>query len=418
MLKDSSSRIRHALFTHTACIVFSPDGHIIDASPAFLSVVGYSLADIKGQHHRLFCTAEDVRRPEYQKMWDGFKRGLPADGTFRRVAHDGRDVWLKATYFPISDRFGRVPQVMKIANDITVQHEELISKDAVLSALNASMAVIEFTPNGTILNANDNFLSTVGYALGDIKGRHHGIFCPESFYRDHPNFWDELADGEFKQGKFERVTASGQPCFLEATYNPVRDGDGHVTKVVKFATDITYSVQAAEAAKQAVHAAQSTSTQTEKIAVDSLDHLRAVVASVEKTASEVAEAQSMINSLSAQAQSITAITTSIARIADQTNLLSLNAAVEAARAGEQGKGFAVVASEVRSLAKNASESAKQIAQVLSENQALTNKAASKMEEVAGESSGSKERVAAVEDIMVEILSGAQSVSRSIDQLSA
>ncbi|WP_339934387.1 methyl-accepting chemotaxis protein [Vreelandella glaciei] len=151
--------------------------------------------------------------------------------------------------------------------------------------------------------------------------------------------------------------------------------------MVKFATDTTRSVVAAKSATRAVTAAQSTSSQTEQIAQNGLSHLQRVVHDSEQAAITLAEAQQLIAALNNQAQSINSITESIARIANQTNLLSLNAAVEAARAGEQGRGFAVVANEVRRLAKGSSEAVDEIIKVLKENSALVERTTQAMQQV-------------------------------------
>lgn len=417
MLSTNDRLLRKSLFRHTACIVFSPDGTILDASPEFLKAVKYPLADIVGSHHKIFCYPEEYQSEAYRAFWESLREGHTKEGTFHRCDAEGQEIWLSATYFPIEDGRGRVKKVVKIANDITHKQSSLMSMESTLQALHTAFAIIEFTPQGEILDANDNFLTTVGYTLEQIKGKHHEMFCPAHFYRNNPDFWERLASGQFMQGKFERVTARGTPLWLEASYTAVTDGLGKVVKVVKFATDITESVQATEATKQAVLSAQETSTQTEKIATDSLGHLRAVIESVEKAASQVDQAQTMINSLGAQAKNINAIITSISRIADQTNLLSLNAAVEAARAGENGRGFAVVANEVRALAKNASESAKQIESVLSQNQSLTNDVIGQMGLAAEESVQSRTRAISIEAIIEEIIGGAQNVSLSVQRLS-
>src|SRR6056297_2515301 len=124
------------------------------------------------------------------------------------------------------------------------------------------MAVISFTPDGTIIDANRNFLDTVGYSLDQVRGKHHRLFCDEAFYREHPDFWSALADGAFRSGKFRRFRSNGQEVWLEATYNPILDEDGRVEKVIKFATDITKSVLAAEQTRDASSVAYSTAQQT------------------------------------------------------------------------------------------------------------------------------------------------------------
>lgn len=412
----ASNGLHSALYHHTACITFSPDGIIQKASEQFLTTMGYTLKQVKGQHHRIFCFPEESSRREYLTFWETLADGHSQQGRFRRTNAQGEEVWLEATYLPIRNRRGKVVSIMKIANDVTADHQEAERKNAVLEALDSSMAVIEFTPSGEILNANANFERTMGYRNEQLVGAHHQIFCPPDFYRANPHFWANLAKGEFIQGKFERLDSRGTSVWLEATYNPIQDSHGNVVKVVKFATDITRSVAAAESATRAVTAAQSTSSQTEQIAQNGLNHLQRVVRDSEQAAQTLAEAQQLIAALNQQSQSINSITESIARIANQTNLLSLNAAVEAARAGEQGRGFAVVANEVRRLAKGSSEAVEDITRVLKENSTLVERTTHAMQQVVEQGKSSQVSVGEIETIVNEILIGARSVSSSIEQL--
>lgn len=411
-----SDQLHSALSQHTACIYFTPEGVIQDASHLFLSTVGYSLAQTKGQHHRMFCFPEDANRQEYQAFWQALAAGVSQQGRFRRVNAQGEEVWLEATYLPIKNRRGKVVQVFKVAIDVTEKHQNAARERAILAALDSSMAVIEFTPDGYILEANHNFEQAMGYSLSRIRGEHHRLFCEPQFYQQHPHFWQELARGEFKQGKFVRLNAQGQVVWLEATYNPIFDAEGRVVKVVKFATDVTAEMTAAEAARATVGSARTSSSQTERIAQEGLSHLQKVLADSQQAASTLVEAQQLINALNQQAAQINSITSSIARIASQTNLLSLNAAVEAARAGEQGRGFAVVANEVRQLAKGSSDAVSEITRVLKENNALVSKTTQAMQQVVEQGQNSQNSVKEIEAIVNEILQGAQSVSHSIERL--
>ncbi|WGI24573.1 PAS domain-containing methyl-accepting chemotaxis protein [Halomonas alkaliantarctica] len=412
----ASNGLHSALYQHTACISFSPEGIIKEASEQFLTTVGYSLEQVKGQHHRIFCFPEESSSLEYRTFWETLAAGHSQQGRFRRSNALGDEIWLEATYLPISNRRGKVVEILKIANDVTTVHQEAERKNAVLEALNSSMAVIEFTPNGEILNANTNFEKVMGYRNEELVGAHHRMFCPADFSKTNPLFWERLAQGEYMQGKFQRLDSRGTSVWLEATYNPIQDGHGKVVKVVKFATDITRSVEAAESATRAVTAAQSTSSQTEQIAQNGLSHLQRVVRDSEQAALTLAEAQQLISALNKQAQSINSITESIALIANQTNLLSLNAAIEAARAGEQGRGFAVVANEVRRLAKGSSEAVDEITKVLKENSALVERTTQAMQQVVEQGKSSQTSVGEIEIIVNEILTGARSVSTSIEQL--
>lgn len=408
--------LQSAVFEHTACISFSPEGIIKDASEQFLSTVGYRLEQVKGQHHRMFCFPEQTASREYQAFWESLAAGHSQQGRFRRANAQGKEIWLEATYLPVKNRRGKVVSVFKIANDVTTVHQEAERKNAVLEALDSSMAVIEFTPSGEVLNANTNFEKTMGYGNEELVGAHHQLFCPTDFSRANPHFWEHLAQGEYMQGKFERLNSRGHSVWLEATYNPIKDSTGNVVKVVKFATDITRSVEAADSATRAVTAAQSTSSQTEQIAQNGLNHLQRVMSDSKQAADTLNEAQQLIAALNKQAQSINSITESIARIANQTNLLSLNAAVEAARAGEQGRGFAVVANEVRRLAKGSSEAVDEITRVLKENNALVERTTHAMQQVVKQGKSSQTSVGEIETIVNEILTGARSVSNSIEQL--
>ncbi|GAB6843418.1 PAS domain S-box-containing protein [Methylorubrum rhodinum] len=110
-----------------------------------------------------------------------------------------------------------------------------------LDALDRSLATIEFAMDGTVLNANRNFLAVVGYALDEIKGKHHRMFCDADYVAsaEYATFWTKLRDGEYASGEFARRDRTGRRVWLEATYNPILDAAGKPTRVVKFAADIT-----------------------------------------------------------------------------------------------------------------------------------------------------------------------------------
>ncbi|HAZ99624.1 MAG TPA: chemotaxis protein, partial [Halomonas sp.] len=220
----------------------------------------------------------------------------------------------------------------------------------------------------------------------------------------------------FKQGKFMRLNAKGRVVWLEATYNPIVDDDGKVVKVVKFATDITRAMEASEAARATVGSARTSSNQTERIAQEGLEHLRKVITHFQHASSTLGDAQRLISDLNTQAEQINKTANTIAQIASQTNLLSLNAAVEAARAGEQGRGFAVVANEVRQLARGSSDAVNEITRVLKENSALVLRTTEAMQQVVEQGQTSQTSVQEIESIVNEILQGAQSVSHSIERL--
>tara|TARA_R110000772_G_scaffold195101_16_gene305849 strand:+ start:7900 stop:9201 length:1302 start_codon:yes stop_codon:yes gene_type:complete len=401
---------------HCATISFTPDGQILEANPLFLATVGYTLTEIKGQHHRMFCTTEESGSSTYRAFWMSLANGESSSGTFLRKRKGGEDLWLEATYFPV-EQDGDVVRIIKIANDITAEKERLDSQTGIFQALDRSNALIEFTPSGEVLSANANFIKAMGYTnLNDIVGKHHRLFCNDDFYQENPNFWAELANGEFKGGQFNRVTRSGKTIWLEATYNPVLDSQGRVIKVVKIASNITTRIEQQLATQEAAEIAYSTSMQTAKISQDGAVILQRSVDTSNAIVASTLTSTDLIEQLNKRSEEISKIVTTISGIADQTNLLALNAAIEAARAGEYGRGFAVVADEVRTLAARTVSSTAGIEQLVTSNSALTQKAKDSIASIHQQSQESATQVEEAATIIEEVLTGARYVSETVDRL--
>src|SRR6266446_6532461 len=112
---------------------------------------------------------------------------------------------------------------------------------AQVAAISKSQAVIEFNPDGTIITANENFLKTLGYSLGEIQGKHHSMFV-EPATRDsaaYREFWASLNRGQYQSAEYKRIGKAGKEVWILASYNPILDEKGKPFKVVKYATDIT-----------------------------------------------------------------------------------------------------------------------------------------------------------------------------------
>jgi methyl-accepting chemotaxis protein len=403
----------NAIKQNTACISFDVDGIILDANPIFLDAVGYKLEDIIGKHHRIFCGTEYAKSTEYKAFWDDLKAGKSFNGTFLRFKQDKQPIHLEASYFPVSDESGKVTKIIKVANDITEMQKSLKNKDAVLTALDRSLAVIEFDPEGNILHANNNFLKAMKYDLQDIIGKHHKIFCDEKFYKEHPSFWSDLAHGQHSSGRFQRFDGSGKVIWLEATYNPIFDEKGRVYKVIKFASDISDRVNNA---MNAIELAAATSEQTSQVSANAVCILNASVQTSNDIAEKVKRAAEIGDLLKTQSKSISDIVVTIRSIADQTNLLALNAAIEAARAGEAGRGFSVVADEVRKLASNTATATAEIASVVEKNHNLINEMDDMLRSVTGIALHGKESISEVSRGLTEISSGVERFVEMIDKM--
>ncbi|MGL5974834.1 MAG: methyl-accepting chemotaxis protein, partial [Aeromonas sobria] len=398
-----------------ATISFTPQGVILEANPLFLSVVGYSEQEVVGKHHRMFCDAHYAQSASYSQFWQQLDHGETHSGIYQRFDKQGRELWLEATYFPVKVD-GKVIRVVKIAADITESYIQLSRQKAIASALDRSLAIIEFTPKGDIITANQNFLSCVGYSLSQLKGQHHKLFCDDSFYREQPHFWEDLAHGQLKSGLFLRRDSHGNELWLEATYNPIKDESGKVIKVVKFASDVTERIKRAQAVSEAARIAHTISKETTQAASTGADLLNASVALSSAISEQVSKTSDLIGQLNEQSKSIEAIVSTISSIAEQTNLLALNAAIEAARAGDQGRGFAVVADEVRQLAARTSLSTGEIAAVVQKNRELTAHITSNIDEVASRALRGKEQISEVSSVMAQIEQGAISVTETVSNL--
>ena len=224
-----------------AVIEFGLDGTIIDANENFLQAMGYRLDEIKGKHHRMFCESSFASSHEYKMFWEKLSRGEFESGEYKRIGKEGKEIWIQASYNPILDSNGKPYKVVKFAIDVTAQKLKFSEFEAKLDAVGKAQAVIEFRLDGTIVNANENFLKTLGYTLEEVRGKHHRIFCEQSYTSssEYRMFWESLNNGEFDDGEYKRIAKDGKEVWIQASYNPIFDLSGRVTKVVKFATDVS-----------------------------------------------------------------------------------------------------------------------------------------------------------------------------------
>lgn len=235
-------------------IEFDTAGHILEANENFLRAVGYSRDEIIGKHHRIFVEPGMAGSAEYEQFWARLLGGEAIEAQFLRIGKGGRKIWLQAIYTPILGRSGKPEKFIKFATDITTQKGSIANLEGQMAAIRKSQAVIEFELDGTILDANENFLAAVGYSLGEIKGRHHSLFIDpaERSSEAYTRFWQKLARGEYDDGQYRRLGKGGRQVWIQASYNPILDALGKPYKVVKYATDITANVMAQEALRQAV----------------------------------------------------------------------------------------------------------------------------------------------------------------------
>lgn len=410
--------ILSALNRSKAMIEFSPEGIILGANENFLKIMDYSLFEIKGLHHRIFLENKESSSKDYEEFWENLRNGIFHANEFKRYGKNKKVVWLEATYNPIFNLFGKPYKIIKYATDTTQKKIQSLELESQIAAINRSHAIISFSLDGTILDANENFLSVFGYTLSEIQGKHHSIFLEESYSNsiDYKKFWETLRLGKYLSAEFQRFGKNKKEIWIQSSYNPIIDLDGKPNKVIKYATDITAMVKERQRKKEMQYiidkeikqindaleianrrnsivgtASHSTSSKVQEIAAGaeeldaSISEIKSQTSTAHRVSQETVQKIDMTNKtiyeLSSASQKIGDVINLITEIASQTNLLSLNASIEAARAGEFGRGFGIVAAEVKKLSDETAGATKEISSQIKNLQIFTGQAVKSIEDI-------------------------------------
>jgi methyl-accepting chemotaxis protein len=245
----SELRNRNAAINESMAVVeYSLDGTILDANENYLTLLGYTLDELRGQHIDMLLDPAQRSSGGSNGNLEKLRRGEHIAALQKRIAKGGREIWVQASVNPIKDAAGKPCKAITYAWDVTAQVEAAAESKGQVAAISRVQAVIEFTLDGTILTANENFLNALGYTLEEIRGQHHRMFVEPAYAAsdDYRRFWEKLGHGEYDAGQYKRLAKGGREIWIQASYNPIFNADGKAYKVVKFATDVTQQRREAE----------------------------------------------------------------------------------------------------------------------------------------------------------------------------
>ncbi|NMY91785.1 methyl-accepting chemotaxis sensory transducer with Pas/Pac sensor [Pseudomonas oryzihabitans] len=407
----SFDRLKQGLDEDMIGIELTPEARIKRVNANFEQEVGIPAHEVIG---RLFAELmpDHVKNEEMSKrLIQCLSKGEHYSGAVRLSGKDEKEIWLRGIMQPLTEDCGKLKGYLFYCNNLTRTIEASREHEGLLKALTLSTAVIEFNLKGEVLNANERFLDSMGYRLAAIKGQHHRMFChsQEVHAQAYADFWERLRQGQFFTGRFKRIDACGREVWLEASYNPVFDGQGNLYKIVKFASVITKQVERERCVSEAARLAYETSLHTDQTARLGASVAQETVEVMTSLSHQMRDAVVGIEALDKQSQAIGSIVKTISGIAEQTNLLALNAAIEAARAGEQGRGFAVVADEVRQLASRTTKATEEIVSVVKQNQNLAENAVKLIEAGQLQAEHGLSLAGQAGQVIIEIQDGAQKV---------
>ena len=429
--KQSADGIINAINASYAYIEFDLKGNIITANDNFLAVMGYSLNEIVGKHHKIFVDPTYVNSSEYVKFWNDLAMGISQNDLFKRISRSGKEVWIQAIYSPVKDEMGRIVKFVKIATDVTAATQ---ASFATQKASAEVTRVLKSIGNGDLsqkysINSLAE-LKEMGDSLNEtielLNSQKNAEFQTQLAAKEVSRVINSLAEGDLTQ-KYS-INSSGELKIMGESLNKTIDVLSDLINKVIFNADniAAASVQMSSSAQQLSEGATGQASSVEEIS-SSMEEMTANIQQntsnsrqtekISTTAAvDIIQSKESVLATENSMKLIASKISIIGEISRQTNLLALNAAVEAARAGEHGRGFAVVAAEVRKLAERSQLAATEIDEVSAKSVNVAQESGKMLSEVVPNIQKTSDLVQEITASSIEQSSGAEQINNAIQNL--
>ncbi len=443
-----------------AVIEFNLDGTVITANENFLKTLGYTLDEIKGQHHSMFVEPAYRESAEYKQFWRDLGAGKYQAAEYKRIGKGGREVWIQASYNPIFDLNGRPFKVVKFATDVTAAVNQRIINVRYASMMEQAPINVMFADrelniiymNPASLKTLKTFEQHLSIRADQVLGKNVDLFHknpahqrrllgdprnlphraniavgPETLdllasaiYDNDKNYlgtmvtWEKITERLATEKREREMTTSLKGTLEAVSNNAITLASSSEELSATAQTMSSNSEETSAQSNVAAAAAEQVSKNVTTVAT-SAEEMSASVKEIAKNAAEAArvgtaavkvanDTNATVAKLGESSTEIGKVIKVITSIAQQTNLLALNATIEAARAGEAGKGFAVVANEVKELAKQTA--------------AATEDISGKIEAIQGDTKGAVTAIAEISKIITRINDIQNTIASAVEEQSA
>lgn len=252
--KVGRKALLQALDLSLAIMELSLEGVILSANANYLSMSGYRLQELVGNNHKCLCSGEYLLSKEYAECWDKLRSLGSSSGLFPRHRKDGTEFWIVAAYHAVFPESGAQGRIVKFCFEMTERMQATSEKIDLLEAIDRSLILAEYSPEGEFLSVNENFITSLGFSLQELQGKRLVERFPglEPFGDGFQDIWRNVCVGHNCSQQMEWKTANGEAAWLATLFTPIFTAEGKLKKILQVASDVTFRVLLEERQKHMV----------------------------------------------------------------------------------------------------------------------------------------------------------------------